>query len=266
MNNLKIGKYVISFVNSQRIRLFYERNRQLTGFVQVEAINGKALPFSLVECLFEKKFINHQLKNKNDLWLKGTAGCLLSHIKAIEQAQKDDTDYAIIVEDDAVFRVSPDDILVLMHQHDYDVIYIYDGIDPGGQRQITGKFTISNLTISNLKGTGAVAYILSRNAQSVIINLLISVLSKGLLPCGYDGLLQSTVLKQHDRIKNPKGKTLSCCLYRLKQMLKKSTLEILPGKKGLWQWLRFRKTDLKVGVSSPTIVAHVDDGVSLIRH
>lgn len=266
MNNLKIGKYFISFPNSRRMRLFYERNHQLTDFIHVEAVIGKALPFSLVECLFEKNFINHQLKQKNESWLKGTAGCLLSHIRAVEQAQKDDTDYAIIVEDDSVFRAQPDEILLLMHQHNYDVIYIYDGMDPGGQRQITGKYAISNLTISNLKGTGAVAYIVSRNAQSVIINLFKSALSKSLLPCGYDGLLQSTVLKQHDRAKNPKGKTLSCRFYRLKQALQKSTIEVLPGKKGLWKWLGFRKTDLKVGVSSPTIVAHVDDGVSLIRH
>ncbi|WP_157679350.1 glycosyltransferase family 25 protein [Methylovulum psychrotolerans] len=243
---MKIGKYVIGFSNSKRIELFFERNLQLSGFEQVEAINGKAMPFSLTLRLFKKDFVDHQLSRNSASWLQGTLGCLLSHIKAIEQAQNDDVDYALIVEDDAVFRATPDEIFVVARNQNYDIVYINDRMSLDRLFLVNGEYTISDLTASNLKGTGAEAYIVSRKAMPVLLDLFTSAIANG-LPCGYDGFLQSIVLKQSDYEKTP------------------NALDDRPGKKGLLKWLAFRKIDLNVGVSSPTLVKHVDDGKSLIR-
>lgn len=234
---MRIGKYVIGFAGSERVKRFSERNRAVEGFALVAAIDGRSLPWSLVRQAFSRSFVEHQLKVKSAPWLHGTLGCLLSHCKAMEQALRDEVDFALIAEDDALFRASPDVFFGVANSGAYDVVYLNDRMSPG-QRQCSAPHAIERLSAANIKGTGAEAYVLSRRAMQVLLEQFASALRDG-MPCGYDGFLQSAALVKGDAIEKAGGKSML-------------------------RWTEYREGDLKVGVALPTLVAHCDEGVSLI--
>lgn len=234
---MRTGKYVIGFRDSDRINRFFERNGVIEEVALVPGVYGKNLPWTLVKQSFDRTFVEHQLKVKGAAWLHGTLGCLLSHIKAIEQAFQDDRDLALIAEDDAYFRASPEPLFSMASGQAFDLVYLNDRMYPG-QRQLNNSQGITRLSAANLRGTGAEGYIISRRAAEVLLEQFASGIRVG-MPSGYDGFLQSTALVKGDSVDKPGGKSLV-------------------------RWLEHRSADLKVGVALPTIVAHEDAGISLI--
>ena len=102
INNLQV--YVINLKqDTERLKnISYELNKQnINNFEVIEAvdakkINKKDLDFSISK---NKKFINPLNTNMNDQ----EVCCSLSHLKAYEKFINSKFDYALILEDDAVF-------------------------------------------------------------------------------------------------------------------------------------------------------------------
>lgn len=260
-------KYVIGFSGSERVSRFFMRNSIAGDFILINAIDGRSLPFSLARQAFSQAFIDHQLKAKSRSWIMGTLGCMLSHIKAIEQAQRDNLDYVLIAEDDAQFRSCPDIFFELAAREGFDVIYLNDRMYPGNSK-LDRPTEIIRLTASNLRGTGAEGYILSRRAMQSLLDQFTTGFADR-MPAGYDAFLQSTAISKNDRVDEPHGKGL---LKRLAANMPsgQSTAspkgEVIrkPGGKTLLKWTAYRDMALKVGIALPTIVMHSDNNKSII--
>ena len=239
--------FFIGFSDSQRVNNFVQKNSFIGNFELIPATDGRNFPLCFLEMFFSESFFKHQMQRKSLPWLGGTAGCFLSHIKAIEIAKLSDADYVIVAEDDAVFRQDPNLLISEMMQNNVDLLYLNDRMRPkqaGNSSLVSSRILV--LTDENLSGTGAESYILSK----VGINAVLNMFSRGLknrMPTGYDGFLQSFAIRQ--------GKVAQA-----------------PGRKSLNDWVKLRRgslfeksLEIKVGIALPTLAAHSDKGKSIIN-
>lgn len=244
---MHVVAYFIGFKGSTRVNQFIQKNDKFDFFELINAVNGKTLPLVFLKKFFSDIFFKRQMANKGHLWLAGTAGCFLSHIKAIEQAESQQADFVIIAEDDAVFRRNPKSLIDLMNKEQVDLLYLNDRMRPKLDNIDLSSNSIILLTDENLIGTGAEAYILSKKGITALLQLFNMALKNG-LPTGYDGFLQSFVIRKGKKVKKTGGKSLD------------NWVKLRKG-----GWLNKSSIELKVGIAIPSLVAHVDDGVSIIN-
>jgi len=240
---MKIMAYVIGFAESERIVQFKQRHQRDDFFELIPAVDGRALPLSLLEKMFSASFFAHQLKNKGEGWLGASFGCFLSHINAIDTAKKQHADFVIIAEDDAEFRADPRLMIPAMIEHDIELLYLNDRMRSKTAVQ-AGNIIV--LTEENLIGTGTEAYILSRQGMNKVLALFARGIKRS-MPTGYDGFLQSFCIRDNKKISKP-------------------------GKKSLNEWVLRRKSlpwepsiTVSVAVANPSLAAHNDQGVSIIN-
>ena len=126
---MKIKIYVINLKRCQnKLKLVIEQLKKTQFQYQiVDAIDGNNINNDYLEeneIEVNVNFFNPYFKNTHT-W--GEIGCTLSHVKAWEIASKDNVDYAIILEDDAVMDNNFDNIvnqLINIQDMTYDMVYL----------------------------------------------------------------------------------------------------------------------------------------------
>jgi glycosyl transferase family 25 len=117
--------YVINLASAkERYHRISEQLRELgLTYKRFDAINGLALSESEMEALCSIEAVR-----SNPTWLtKGAIGCALSHWRVYQQIVADDTDVALVLEDDVIFPPNFPQILDAIESQilDNEVILLY---------------------------------------------------------------------------------------------------------------------------------------------
>lgn len=96
-----------------------------------------------------RNFCRRDRRRRKDKYTIGALGCKMSHYYVIKKAKENNLDYVIILEDDIIFNQNyldnkkdiDDNILNLMNDNNWDVIYIGGNCLRGKYKQDRNKYT-----------------------------------------------------------------------------------------------------------------------------
>ena len=136
----------------------------------------KTYYINLAHRLDRKKSILNEIKNMGietnkikriDATKKrlGLYGCLLSHIKALKEAQRDNIDYAVIFEDDFICKnkINLADILNNIKQYDWDVCLL-----SANEQRLGDK--VSNILYKVENSQTTAGYIIRKHYIPILLN------------------------------------------------------------------------------------------------
>jgi glycosyl transferase family 25 len=86
----------------ERFNSIVTNNLPFISIEVIEALDGTTLDFK--DELLVERINNWALKNLNDKLLRGVVGCCISHLECIKRISNGDDNYAIVFEDDCVFK------------------------------------------------------------------------------------------------------------------------------------------------------------------
>lgn len=222
-------------VNCERYKFFIEKNSWIANFENIDSVMGKFFPDVYCFSIFNKDFHKHFVKKNSIHSLKGTVGCFLSHLKAIEKISRSGAMGGVVCEDDAVFI---DDVNPSIFYSNYELIYLNRRMKFDGDA-LPDSSGIVTLNANNINGVGGEGYYISRGAAQKVIGFFQKIGFNN-LPSGFDGFLQSLCFKEGE-------------------------VSSKPGKKVLTSWASLHSMGLSVGCLNSPVVLHDDGGVSLIR-
>jgi GR25 family glycosyltransferase involved in LPS biosynthesis len=139
----------------------------------IESINGKLIPPGWLERLVDENGSGANKGKHNFPDLAKRVGCFLGHYIAWNRIVKDERKSAIVVEDDALFHISPLNLLDAPNIEDYDFIFANERMEvalptPVDDLQIYGiKETIENRVQQGYVGSD-IYYLTFMMAKSLI--------------------------------------------------------------------------------------------------
>lgn len=161
MTNLRI--YVINLDRSTERLTEITRQLDELGlhFERISAIDGKLADATQRACLNELAYQKKHGKHS----LPGELGCYLSHVKVIQTFLKTDDEFALILEDDAVFKADFVQVInrLLAHSAHWDMVKL-SGVHSGTPINDIDLNPFYRLAIMFSKCTGSSAYVINRKA------------------------------------------------------------------------------------------------------
>lgn len=112
-------------------------------FTRIDAVDGKTI--DITQYVAQESYKDLLTAERNGYRLRhyeltrGAVGCYLSHIKALEEAQKSNKEYAIIFEDDV--RLLTNDVLADLNEQLTKIPKTWDVLLLGCVCYVCGKFT-----------------------------------------------------------------------------------------------------------------------------
>lgn len=170
-----VGIYIINMKHrTDKYKRMYDELEQhgMTGQF-IDAVVGYDLDI-------DKMNENGLIDNKLDRPMRrGEIGCYLSHIKTWEAFLKSNNDYALILEDDAVFVddfKSKFNDLLLEIDFPFDVIYLNDNCEHHfGDKCLYGRRKSKNFFKPGTVGYGLYGYLLSRDGAIKLLNISLPI-------------------------------------------------------------------------------------------
>jgi len=154
-------------IRSSRLKAFVERVRPL-DFTIVDGVNGEKLSYKSMEGDHVYKALPYYRLSR------GTIGCYLSHRSVWEHVAKGNSDYALVLEDDADFKASyiPTVESIVKEIQDFDSRWNFIVMGQTTKLAIRGREAPRGFFVPS-RSMGLHAYVLSkRGAEMLLSNAL----------------------------------------------------------------------------------------------
>lgn len=154
--------------NEKMLKILQYFNKYNIIYERIEAINGNEIKQNELKYIFGKEYY------KNKKLTNGQIGCILSHIKAIQQFYDSNKKYGIIFEDDICINekyseeILPNTFKYLENNY-FDICYFGMNALGGSQLYIGEEISPELYKLKNF-GYGAHGYVISKNGARKMLN------------------------------------------------------------------------------------------------